>query len=136
MIEWSDIDKIGDAEVDAQHQELFDVMNKLLTAQDRSSLRFHAMRLYKHTREHFKHEEGLMHHVKYPHRAAHAAEHNELITKLNLVSEKIASETLDKQALESFIWDWIYNHVRTSDAKIASHLFQCSDPPSRSLTAS
>ncbi len=49
---WQDSYKIGDADIDAQHQKLFDLVNTFLAATDKAGLTLGAMRLFKYTREH------------------------------------------------------------------------------------
>ena len=60
LLEWKDSYKIGDPEVDAQHQALFQLANDFLQASGKAELTLQAMKLYKHTREHFTQEEAVM----------------------------------------------------------------------------
>jgi hemerythrin len=123
-IEWKDVYKIGDAEIDAQHEELFSKINRFLLANDKASQTASAMSLYQHTREHFKHEEDLMRRVKFPSIAPHVEQHNDLISRLNDVSLAIANGTLNKADLEAFLADWTKNHIRIFDTRLASFLRQ------------
>jgi len=119
-IEWKDAYKIGDAEIDAQHEELFVRINKFLLANDRVSQTVSAMSLYQYTREHFKHEEDLMRRVNFPNIAPHVEQHNDLISRLNDVSLAIANGTLNKADLEAFLADWTKNHIRIFDTRLTS----------------
>ena len=121
-ITWGDAYKIGDAEIDAQHEELFGLINKFLAATDRQELTMGAMTLFKYTREHFTHEESLMRRIGYPAISAHVEQHNELISRLNAVAQTIANETFKKSELEAFLRDWLLHHVGTSDAKLAKFI--------------
>jgi hemerythrin-like metal-binding protein len=123
-IEWKDVYRIGDAEIDAQHEELFSKINKFLVANDRASQTASAMSLYQYTREHFKHEEDLMRRVNFPDIAPHVEQHNDLISRLNDVSLAIANGTLNKADLEAFLADWTKNHIRIFDTRIASFVRQ------------
>lgn len=91
---WQDSYKIGDAEIDAQHQKLFDLVNTLLAATDKVGLRLGAMSLFKDTREHFAQEESLMDKLKYPAIKAHVEQHNALLSRLNAVADSICKDTL------------------------------------------
>ena len=121
-IEWNDCYKIGHAEIDAQHQELFDRINKFLTATDKSALMLGAMSLFQYTREHFTHEETLMRTLHYPSIAAHVKQHNDLLSRLNMVAQSIAKENLVRADLEAFLADWLFNHLATSDTKLAAYV--------------
>lgn len=113
-IAWEDAYKIGNAEIDAQHEEIFSHVNMFLAATDSPTLSLGAMTLFTYVREHFAHEERLMKKVRYPEIAAHVSEHNDLFTRLNSVAGSIS-----RADLETFISDWIVNHIATSDAKLA-----------------
>jgi hypothetical protein len=58
QIEWKDSFKLGDAEIDTQHQQLFALANEFLQASGKAELTLCAIQLYKYTREHFEVEEG------------------------------------------------------------------------------
>ena len=65
-IRWTDADKIGHEQIDAEHQQLFELVNQFLQASDKGSLTLNAMGMFKYTREHFTHEEDLMRELGYP----------------------------------------------------------------------
>ena len=121
-IPWHDSYKIGDADIDAQHRELFGRINKFLAADDRAGLTACAMSLFQYTREHFSFEEAAMRRVAYPAVAAHIAEHNALLSRLNEVADSIGKDTLDRLELEEFLSDWLFSHIGTSDARLAVYL--------------
>lgn len=87
---WNDKYKIRNAEIDAQHKELFALANQFLLASDKASRTTSSMGFFKYTREHFIHEERLMKTINYPLAADHVAQHNELISKLNLIAQDVA----------------------------------------------
>ena len=121
-LEWKDGYKIGHDEIDAQHQQLFKLVNTVLAAKDKATLTACAMALFQYTREHFAHEEALMKRLDYPAMAAHQAQHESLISRLNEVSARIANGTLDHQVLEVFLTDWLLNHIANSDIKLATYI--------------
>ena len=121
-IEWKDSYQVGDAMIDEQHQQLFKLANKILTAEDKAAQTLCAMQFYQYTREHFEYEESLMRQVNYPDYPGHIVWHNQLITRLNLASQYIEKGTLDKQDLEAFITDWALQHIPVHDAQLAAYL--------------
>lgn len=121
-LQWNDRYKIGDEEIDAQHQQLFRLVNTVLAAKDKETLTACAMALFQYTREHFAHEEQLMKRLQYPAMAGHLAQHESLITRLSEVAARIANGTLDHRVLEAFLSDWLLNHIATSDVKLAAYI--------------
>lgn len=121
-LEWKDNYKIGHAEIDAEHQHLFKLVNTVLAAKDKVTLTGCAMALFQYTREHFAHEEQLMKRLNYPAMAAHQTQHDDLISRLSEVSARIANETLDHAVREVFLSDWLLNHIATSDVKLAAYI--------------
>ena len=123
-IEWQDSYQLGDSEIDAQHQMMFCLVNTLLAATEKSSLTEAAAHLFKHTQEHFAHEETLMLRMNYPGMKAHVEQHNTLLSKLENVSKIIAGYTLDMASFESFLSAWVLNHIETLDAQLVSTIRQ------------
>ena len=121
-LEWNDAYKIGNAEIDAQHQELFRLAKKFLKAKDKGSLSVGAMSLFKYTREHFQHEESLMKKLGYPGMKGHIAQHSELISRLSSVAKDISNETVNFQELENFMSSWLNDHIATSDKQLAAYV--------------
>ena len=123
-VAWMDAYKIGDAESDALHREFFELAGQLMEAQSEADIRLFAMRLYKHMRVHFKHEEELMRQCRFPGVKGHAESHTRYISWLNEISAQIAKGGLDKGALEDFLNDLINTHILKDDASLAAYLKQ------------
>jgi hemerythrin len=121
-IEWKDSYKIGDAEVDAQHQYLFELTNELMAVDSMKDLRALMMLLYKHTREHFEHEEALMRKVAYPEVDEHVQHHNKLLDRLNLLSMDVGKGHMSKPAIEALMTEWALRHVTHDDAQFSQFL--------------
>ena len=121
-IEWHESYSLGDSEIDAQHQTLFVLVNALLAATEKSHLSEAVANLFKHTRDHFTHEEAIMQTMDYPGRQAHVEQHNNLLAKLSNASELIANYTLNMANLESFLSAWLFNHLETLDAPLVNHI--------------
>lgn len=120
QIDWKDSYKIGHAVIDQEHQQAFALANDFLAAKEQQSQRKAAMQLYKHTREHFEHEEALMRDVAFPDYKAHVEGHTRLISRLNTISHSIGGNNLNEQALIDLMTDWAMNHIVYDDARLAA----------------
>lgn len=119
---WEERYKVGNSEIDVQHQELIVLTNEFLAANGKRQLIACAMRLFKYTREHFAFEEGIMREIGYPAISHHVEQHNILISKLSAIAEDIASDRLDKVNLTFFLSSWLLDHIGKSDAKLAAYV--------------
>jgi hemerythrin len=119
-IEWKDSYKIGDAEIDAQHQVWFGKINDFLVATDKEALKLCEMKMYQYTRVHFKHEETLMRAINYSGLHEHIGKHNELLSHLNVISEEMTNDTLDLVKWRSFLSAWLLNHIAVTDKALAA----------------
>lgn len=121
-IEWKEAYKIGQDDIDAQHQHLFELTNALMATDDVPTLRKLIMALYKHTREHFEFEEGLMRKHNFPGTLEHIGYHNSLLTRLNAISQDVGKGLVDKSAIEQLMSDWVLRHTQHDDALIAAYI--------------
>lgn len=122
QIEWNEGFKIGNADIDAQHQELFALANRFLAAADPGAQALCAMQLYRHTREHFAQEEALMRELLFPYYQEHVDSHNQLLSRLNVVSDSIANACLTPQDVQAFMHDWAMQHIPHTDAKLSAYV--------------
>ena len=120
--EWKDSYKIGNAELDAQHQHFFQLAQLFLEAQGKIALTHCAMELYKHTRVHFNYEEKLMRRLNYSGMQAHVDWHNAMIGRLNAISVSIQQDTLNPADLLEVIKDWALNHIPIHDAAFVDYM--------------
>ncbi|MBF0191130.1 MAG: hemerythrin domain-containing protein [Magnetococcales bacterium] len=75
-------------------------------------------RLDRYTQEHFLAEETLMSQYAYSHLDEHVAQHQQLIQHLDRVREDVAARRTGSIAqLESFLLDWLRNHINRNDRK-------------------
>jgi hemerythrin len=121
-VPWTDALKVGDTEIDAQHEELFRQVNSLLDMTGTICLAKCVIRLFRHTREHFSHEEDLMRRIRYPEIRAHLNAHNHLLTQLNELAERIACETFVKSDWQAFFQAWLIDHIETSDRALLAYI--------------
>jgi hemerythrin len=121
---WRASYSIGNAAIDAEHQQLFKLAQAFFEANGRLEQTDCAMRLFEYTRTHFDHEEALMREIAYPGLDAHVQQHFHLIDKLNAVAEKVANDTLEPAGLKAFLTAWLVGHIVTFDTKLSSYVNQ------------
>jgi len=121
-IAWSDSCKIGDPEVDQQHQYLFELTNEFIAADSLREMRSLIMLLYKHTREHFEQEEALMRRVDFPELAAHQELHNRLLRRLSDLSMDVGKGYMNKPAIVALMTDWATKHIPQDDLKVVAFM--------------
>ncbi len=119
-VKWKENYKIGHAEIDKQHQHLFELTHALMAANEPERLRPLIMQLYKHTREHFELEENLMRSLKFPDTDLHTGYHNKLLDRLNVISQEVGQCIVNKPAIEKLMRDWTLRHIPNDDALLAA----------------
>lgn len=122
-IEWKVEYETTNPIIDEQHKFVFMLINNLLKATTKKELVYTTMELYKYIRYHFKYEESLMRYMKAGNYEEHVNKHNDMITKLNLVSEQIANDALDKVSLDKFIIEWTIDHIGTECMELKKILY-------------
>ena len=121
-LEWKESYKVGNAAIDAEHESAFQLANQFIAAGDQAEQTIVAMQLYKHTRQHFKNEEALMHEIRFPGVKLHTERHNVLIGRLNVISKSIGEGDVNKEALITLMNDWAMHHIVEDDAQFASYI--------------
>lgn len=111
---WNDDYSVGDETLDRQHQNLFDLGNKIQKA-DKSEARKYVMSLYKYIRTHFDREENHMKSMGFPWVDEHRLKHEELIENLNRLSKDFDPDNLKE--LAAFLHEWLVTHVLVEDKK-------------------
>jgi hemerythrin len=121
-MEWKDCYKIGDPDIDQQHQYLFELTNEFMAVDSLSNLRSLLMLLYKHTREHFEKEEEFMRKIGFPEFDVHHEHHNQLLRRLSELSMDVGKGYMNKPAINAMMNDWANNHILVDDVKIAEFM--------------
>ncbi|MBK9443171.1 MAG: hemerythrin family protein [Comamonadaceae bacterium] len=119
---WSDSCKLGDPEVDQQHQYLIELTNEFIAADSLREMRSLIMLLYKHTREHFEKEEELMRRVDFPELAHHQELHNRLLSRLSELSMDVGKGYMNKPAIVALMTDWATKHIVEDDLKVVAFM--------------
>jgi hemerythrin len=125
--EWTAEYSVKNAAMDAQHKQLFDIMQELNTAMrsghGKDVLGEVLRRLINYTGQHFAAEEKLMMANDYPNLISHLAEHKALTDKVLAFKkdfdEGACSITPD---LMKFLQGWLTNHIQRVDQKYGEFL--------------
>lgn len=122
---WTDELLTGIAEIDAQHQVLFDCLKRLeesITSEDRWSVCHFALEeISDFVRIHFAVEEALLRLHEYPDLDAHVAEHRAFSRDVLAIKERsIRSDVTDDMV--AFLKRWLRTHIGTTDHAYLPHL--------------
>jgi len=126
-IEWKPEYSVGIGSIDQQHRKLVGLINQLATAVDYSTGKEFEQEalneLVDYTKTHFSYEEGLMETNGYPDFAAHKAQHQEMIRKVEEVLAEYAKDpdTAMNNA-KVYLQDWLIKHINGTDKQYSRFL--------------
>lgn len=123
-IEWSEKYLLGVKKFDADHEHLFDLMNKShdLIENTAPAARLEVIldELFDYAAYHFNAEESWMQEHTYPSLAEHIAEHDNFRKRFAALQNDFqAYKTTPKIKLYMFLLDWLTNHILTTDFQYA-----------------
>jgi len=127
FIEWTEKNLIGIPQVDEQHKELFDLLNRLHAAvadgKDVKILNAVLDDLIEFAVFHFSSEEVLFESCNYPRTGEHKSEHDELAEKAMDLQRKLreGGESVNEEIL-LFLHDWLSTHTADMDVDFANFL--------------
>jgi len=121
----------GDAEIDQQHRELFDRIDKLLAAsrdkRSREEVGQTLTFLGDYVVHHFSAEERMMEAAAYPEIAAHRAEHARFVQEFTILYNEYKSEgptTLFIIRVGNRVTGWLREHIYRTDRTLVQWLKQ------------
>jgi len=127
-LRWTSALSVGVLELDLQHQELFDRLDRLhgaMLAHDRAEsvrmLRF----LREYTQFHLAAEERLMEAMGYPARAEHEAEHTTFAKAVADLSRKLDEEGVSAafvHAVDRQVTRWLTEHFYSTDLALGFYV--------------
>lgn len=117
-LDWNETFSIGEPLLDAQHQELFKIINALPEDGDRAKVRACVLRLFRYTREHFSAEEDYMRSIRYVGIEEHIRIHEDLIEKLSAIAQEPLGATAADLSFKRFVLQWISEHILVCDKAI------------------
>lgn len=129
-ITWLDSYTIGIDNIDLQHKDLFQLINKVIQCNEEINLQLSLTRLFIYAEEHFKAEEHLMRVIGYSHYKQHQKKHSLLIKELNKSFKEDLSDPIIKEKLNNMLTRWLLLHIISENFKIESFL-QTNFPPQK-----
>jgi hemerythrin len=124
---------IGIPEIDAQHRQLFECIDRLEAAGDdrqRELAVYYVMdELRDYVRIHFSVEEVVMRLFDYPELEKHAAEHRLFASRLESFEQTELKHDVHSEAAD-FLREWLVNHIQGSDQRYADFLLSAGLPTS------
>lgn len=115
------------AEIDAQHMKLFDILNEIhvlvTEGSERGALAKVFNELIDYTIYHFQTEERCFAELAYPDARVHKKEHDELTAQVvALQSQFVEGDLVISFELLDFLYDWLMKHTSDSDIKFRKFL--------------
>ncbi len=126
MLQWSDAFSVSHPQMDAQHQKLMEMVNRLFAAM--RSGRANSVvsqildELVNYTATHFADEENLMKQYKYPGLAEQQAMHKDLVRQALALQQQVRQgQPLGTQVFH-FLKSWLINHIQNEDRKYGPYM--------------
>ena len=122
LIEWKKEFMTGIPDVDTEHQELIEMINRLyenmnLNRSRESILQFLGD-IYAKTSSHFALEEKIMRDRKYAEYPEHKNEHEQLLDDIHEIMDQFEfDENFDESRLKNVLLVWFTDHFREQDAR-------------------
>lgn len=122
ILKWTEKDSVGVDKFDADHRELFRLLNALIDSMNmvNGDREIHEIldSLLSYTDYHFSAEEKNFVQFDYPDKVAHCKEHRHFVVKIqDLIDSVDESEKLKSIEAISFLQQWILHHINTTDKK-------------------
>lgn len=125
LMTWNETYRTNVSEVDAQHEELFRLMNDLHDSltQDRAVVAEKLNGVVQFVLNHFATEEKYMQETNYPNYAEHKEAHDKLVETVGGLQAKFnAGEAELTEEVTAFVRDWLYNHIPGTDKNYGPYL--------------
>jgi hemerythrin len=127
LFQWQDHYCVGNSTVDAQHRQLFALLERLQQAlypdDSRSLIAETLEKLLGATRQHFQDEEAIMARAQYPRLDEHKITHRKLIDELlQLRKEFLDGGSVHTIELLVFLKDWLTRHILEEDRLVGVYI--------------
>lgn len=120
FVEWKDSYSVGAADLDRQHQQLIDIINRLHDCMRTGAAHALIVRivddLVSYTQQHFAYEERMLASAGYSGVAEHARKHRAMIAQVEVFRDrvKLAKASLPLQLMD-FLKSWLTQHILSTD---------------------
>ncbi|MDA8139824.1 MAG: bacteriohemerythrin [Desulfobacteraceae bacterium] len=127
IVTWSEDLSVKIKELDAQHQELVAMINKMHDAMKQGKgkevLGSIIDKMVEYTHKHFLSEEQLFSKHNYPEAGRHSREHNDFVGKVAKFQRdlKAGNITLTMDVI-TFLKEWLVTHIKGTDKKYTPFL--------------
>ena len=127
LVTWDQTYSVKVSSCDAEHQKLFDLINKLHDAmkagQGRTVLTDIVRELEKYTQTHFLAEEALLQKTNYPRLNEQRLQHQKFVAEVRKFRDNLQKGVGgDSIAVLTFLKDWLSKHIKQTDMMYAQHL--------------
>jgi len=127
LVTWDQTYSVSVRRLDEQHQKLFALLNALHEAmrqgKGQAFVQDTLSELATYTVTHFRAEEELMRKTNYPGLAAHQAEHQRFVDRVNQFTQDLkAGGNVSSLQVVGFIKEWLAEHIRRTDRSYSAHL--------------
>jgi hemerythrin len=124
FITWKSFYSVGEPSLDAQHQQIIEMINDLFTAMQKGAeyqvIKSILDRLVQYTSNHFEYEEKIMEEADYPALPAHKKLHDNM-RKRTLDLHKDLTKVTAHDLLQ-FLKVWWLEHIQGEDMHYAQYL--------------
>ncbi|TDA70564.1 MAG: bacteriohemerythrin [Clostridia bacterium] len=128
-MQWSNSLATGVGEIDSQHKELIERVNKLLEACNQGRGKEEVGGIIKFLEDyvvtHFGTEERFMARYAYPEAAAHKQQHAEFVKNFGELKSQFAADGPSLQfvmRVNRVVVDWLINHISKVDKALGAYL--------------
>jgi len=120
----------GNAEIDEQHKEWIEKINKLLSCCEEGGGKVEAIKMLDYMADytdfHFKAEEKLQEEVEYPSLDEHKKKHDEFRKAVGELYEMLQEEEGPSEAfveaVRKNVVQWLIGHIKSFDVSVASYI--------------
>lgn len=126
MFEWTEELSIDDGFIDADHQKLIEIANRVMVLdqpeKDTEALTQAIRELYNYVEYHFTREVDFMRHVSYPEVDSHQSKHQAILKQMNqlLNTSQHMGEILEN--FQALMEDWVLRHIKIEDVKLSAFM--------------
>lgn len=120
LIRWSAEYEVGQAQIDEEHRDLFERINRFHDAwcerQDRREISLLLSQLIQYAEKHFRNEEEIMRQAGYAALDEHAAKHGELVETVFELAAKLENRAFNPtHETMAFLRTWLTEHILRED---------------------
>lgn len=126
LYEWKEIYNIGIDSIDADHQIMLNLINKLFDAMSHGKAREILAEIFseliKYIKLHFQREETFFEDTNFPEHLEHKLQHDYFIEKINDFKAQFdeGNQNITVELI-TFLTEWLINHIFILDRKYLNH---------------